>query len=283
LTLHVIDGGISANNLDKLLLIGQHYRIKMHIIRPDLTLYNSLISSLDYVSKATFYRISIPELLDVEIEKAIYLDCDIIVKQDVVKIWETNVSNYHLAATVDYDTEKPKRPNDYKARFGIPRTGKYFNAGVLLLNLRRWRADHTSKKVLAYLTAHGATLPYADQDALNAVLHDSCCYLPPCWNQQPYVYRLAARETILDSNVIDLVHEPGIIHYLGRVKPWSSASSHPLRNEYYRYLALSPWKGYQPEDQTLTNYLTRANGLMQNKIRYLRYRSPFAQLLSASR
>ena len=282
LTLHVIDGGISADNIEKLQMIARYYQVTMRIIRPDRGRYQEMTTSHRF-GEASFYRISMPDLLDVGIEKAIYLDSDLIVKQDILQLWEIDISEHMIAAVVDYDLEKPKRPTEYKARFGISTSEKYFNSGVLLLNLRRWREEHTSNKVLAYLLEFGATLDFPDQDALNAVLHEKCLFLPPCWNQQPYVYRLGATDTIMEQQVIDLVRAPYIIHYLGRIKPWSCASSHPLRLEYYRYLALSPWKAFHPTDQTLGNYLTRMNGLFQNNLRYLRYRSPFAQLFSPTR
>ena len=276
LTLHVIDGGISAENIARLQLIARQYAVELQMITPDISRYADLISSVSYVSHATFYRLSITEFLDTHIEKAIYLDCDVIIKQDIYPLWATDISTHSIAAVKDYQIENPKRKspvNPYKDQLGIPESGTYFNAGVLLINLHKWREEQFGQQLLAYIQEHGAALPFSDQDALNAFFHDDCYFLPACWNQQPQVYRLPYYRT--DKQCIA---KPAIIHYIGRRKPWSAACTHPLRHVYLRYLALSPWKNFRAPDQSFANALLRMNGHALNMLRYLHYRSPLSHL-----
>ncbi|WP_366414836.1 glycosyltransferase [Paenibacillus sp. GP183] len=45
----------------------------------------------NHMSRQAYYRIVIPHLLDKSIKKALYLDCDIIVKEDIRKLWNINI------------------------------------------------------------------------------------------------------------------------------------------------------------------------------------------------
>ncbi|WP_084797857.1 glycosyltransferase family 8 protein [Neobacillus mesonae] len=69
-----------------------------------------------------------------------------------------------------------------KAPLSIPAEYTYFNAGVLLMNLQKWRENKISSQVIQYIKEHPKLIKLMDQDALNAVLYDKCLKLEPKWN-----------------------------------------------------------------------------------------------------
>ena len=96
----------------------------------------------------------------------------------------------------------------------MPRVRDYFNAGVLLIDLDRWRKERISEKALEYLAQHLQS-PYADQDALNFACDGLWKRLDPRWNFQPFY----EKRKIAD---MDSKERPGIVHFVTQAKPWNA-------------------------------------------------------------
>lgn len=179
-----------------------------------------------YFKKEAYYRLLLPELLDTNLEKVIYLDSDIIVKHDIIGLWNVNIDDYFLAAVQDAGRCASKAR---RRVLSIPLKAGYFNSGVLVLNLKKWREDNTADQVIQFAKQNPRKLKYIDQDAMNATLYSKWLKLHPKWNY--LTARIRKRKIIKD---------PSIIHFAGPKKPWKS-SKHPLRNEYFRYLESTKW------------------------------------------
>src|SRR5271157_1755136 len=80
--IHIIDGGISPENKEKLLHIAEKYNTPFRFLAIDRDEFGGLITR-DHWSYAAYYRLAIPDLLDATIDKALYLDCDMIIKDDI--------------------------------------------------------------------------------------------------------------------------------------------------------------------------------------------------------
>ena len=138
--------------------------------------------NLSHISRATYYRLLMPDLLPSDLEKVIYLDCDIIVNQSIYDLWNTDISNVAIAAV-------PQIGSGYEAeRLGYPLGYGYFNAGVTIVNLKYWREHRIALKLINYLSDNCNTIIYHDQDALNAILYDQCFHLLPKWNLTSMYY-----------------------------------------------------------------------------------------------
>ena len=188
----------------------------------------------DHVSLATYYRLFLPALLPVALNKVLFLDADMIIRADIMDLWTTPIEEYSLAAI-----ENPNS-NYLKVPLSIPLSAKYFNAGVLLINLQYWRQHAITQQLTAYIKKHDSNLICHDQDALNAILWNKYKVLPPEWN-------------LIEKNQ---VISPKIIHYVGARKPWHLRNKHPYRAAYFKYLRKTPWKNYSP----LMEYLQRVSG-----------------------
>jgi lipopolysaccharide biosynthesis glycosyltransferase len=170
----------------------------------------------------------------------------LIVKGDIAKLWEFDVSQYFIAAVEDVGMENT---GDFgavvKRNIGIPRKIKYFNAGVLIINLEKWRTGDVSEKLRNYLLENKEKIIFADQDGLNAIFMEQWLPLPMEWNLQSGIFELLEKNRITRKDMMDAILNPMIIHYTEKSKPWHPTDVHPLRHEYTKYALLTPWKDFR--------------------------------------
>lgn len=162
----------NKQNIEKIVNSYKQQSIFLPITDPIFT----QLKETNYITKEMYYRIAIPDLLGPEVKKVLYLDCDLIVKKDISELWETNIDDCFVAAVESVEAQG--RKNDLL----IPDGYHYFNSGVLLINVQKWREHHISSKVFEFIQTHPEKLVHPDQDALNAVLYDKWLPLHPKWN-----------------------------------------------------------------------------------------------------
>lgn len=259
-----LDAGISPQNRDKLKQIVDSYGARHTFIQPDSAIYGDI--PLKRYGVAALFRLSLGSILPDDVEKLIYLDCDVIAFDDVEKLWQFDLG-YNIVGAV---TNLGHQPIE---RLDIP-DGQYFNSGVLLINLTKWRQHQVGEKTLAFMTEQMERLVFPDQDGLNYILKGQWKHLPLRWNQQPATYSMYRKGQTERSLSAEAYHEairnPGIVHYLGNNKPWNYMTFHPLKESYWRYLASSPWAGFTPDNCSLGNRLRKAVSLEKHIKRWKR-------------
>ncbi len=112
-----------------------------------------------------------------------YLDADILVLDDLESLWETDLEGAVVGAVLD--GLDPKLKHGDPGFEEVPRVQDYFNSGVLLIDLGRWREERISERALELLINHPQSL-FSDQDALNIVCDGRWKKLDPRWNFQDY-------------------------------------------------------------------------------------------------
>jgi len=205
-----------------------------------------------HISHASYLRIFIPEILPEEVEKVIYLDCDMVVRHDIAPLWHSDLGEEVLGAV----------RNPFFVRhqdLEMPAAAGYFNAGVLLMNLKRWREQDGTARLIRFIEAHHDHLWAHDQDALNAVFCGQIRELAPRWNFQTSVLWCEPDSLSLSYPAFrGLLADPGIVHYTTPSKPWHFSNSHPFKGAYYQYLAKTPYSDFQPHDISAAGLLRRA-------------------------
>jgi lipopolysaccharide biosynthesis glycosyltransferase len=176
-----------------------------------------------WVSIATYYRLLAPRILPVEVDKILYLDSDIIVRRSLTELWKSDLSDHALAA-VENQGDAVEKAVGWR-----PVGTRYFNAGVLLINLKFWRQNSVSERAIAFIRNNPEKVTYWDQDALNAILVDRWIELPAYWNSQ------------------GIGKDPAIVHFTGGEKPWHWSLEHPFKSEYHKYRVKTPWPQYKLE------------------------------------
>lgn len=243
----ILDGGITDKNKDKIL---QLKNIKnCDIIFYDMAEFDfSSYKAREYISEATYYRLLLPKLLPNNINKIIYLDCDIIVETNMKKVWNIDIEDYSVLAADDECGVSQCR------RLALPIKNRYFNAGVLVLNLKKLRQFDFYHECIKSYKNNEDIITLQDQDILNIVLNKKCKFIDLNWNTNSRIYlgnNLKGYNIPLfecsyskeDAN--NAKYNPYIIHYTDVVKPWDIYCNHPLKNEYFEYLKFTKFKYFK--------------------------------------
>ncbi len=246
----VIDGGVSGRNRSRVVRSFEGRPCSFRWIKPPHRRLLALVVGGD-VTVATYYRVLIPELLPPSYHKAIYLDADVIVQADLGKLWDTPFGGRHLLAVQDQGIWLISGPfglKSYKS-LGIPEDAKFFNTGVLVLDLDKWRQDRIAEKIFDRVRHHPFDGIGHDQDGVNAVLWNDWTELDPRWNQMPQLLQLkVAEESRFDRDTFHRVLEdPYIIHYAyASAKPWRFGCKHPATSKFFVYLDKTAYRGFRP-------------------------------------
>ena len=167
-------------------------------------------------TEAASFRLLLPELLP-EYEKVVYIDCDVIVRQDIGRLFrETHLGSNWLGVVFEAPIEQ--QSERFRALGCDPM--RYFNSGFLLMNLARMREEKVSEKLLE--ACRVPYLEFPDQDALNQVCQGHVLPLSPLYNGIRTFFIPKYRpdfERQYGKDLWDDVQEHATIHYTGG-KPW---------------------------------------------------------------
>lgn len=187
-----------------------------------------------------FIRLMIPKKLQ-GIKKVLYLDADILCLGSLRELSSIDIEDC-IAAVVHDEAETTAKTQI--RTLGL-RHGKYFNSGVMYINVENWIASDVQNTALTLLSKRRFT--FADQDALNIALDGRVKYIDEKWNSRYHlVARLSAAETSLPAG-----EKPVFMHFTGPAKPWHDWCLHEAKNIFLDYQALSPWSDV-PLDQPKT-------------------------------
>lgn len=203
------------------------------------------------LTRSTYYRLCLAEILPQKLEKVLYLDGDCIVRRSLLSLWDIDVSNYAIGAVLDVSGEKIEFYN----RLRYPRELGYFNAGVLLINLDYWRRNNIQRHFLDFIESHLERIMFEDQDVLNVVFHDKKLFLPVKYNfQMNFLLRVATWDYWKhEKEMKEAIADPIIVHYSTMDKPWNTYTHnpHPFNSTFYKYQNQTKWKGMLYEKRSI--------------------------------
>ena len=177
-------------------------------INESMEYLSSQLHTRDYYSKSTYFRLFIPRLFP-EYNKALYLDCDIVVNGDISKFYNINIGNNLLGAIPDESVQVVEPFYNYvENALGINREN-YFNAGILIMNLDQFRKQNFEKQFVELLNKYTFKVAQ-DQDYLNVICKDKVHYVNLTWDKMPM-----PNPTFGDKL-------PMLIHYNMGWKPWKA-------------------------------------------------------------
>lgn len=198
-------------------------------------------------AKNTYRKILIPDLIPHD--KVLYLDSDLVVTAPLDDLYAVNVDDMFLAAVANPGFSRHRE-------LGMDGQSKYFNAGVMVLNLKKWRENNVKEKVVQFAQSHPNSV-LADQDGINAVINGRWRELPPKYNLQTYYFENPGNLHVLPMDVKEAMAAPAIIHFTGQPKPWYFMSRDRYKGVYWKYLRKTPFRFYVPPDFTLANIAKR--------------------------
>ena len=186
-------------------------------------------NKLPHINHMTFARYYIPDF--VTEDKVLYLDSDLLVTDDLEELFELDLGENYLAAT--------------RSCF---RAGVGFNAGVLLINNKKWQTENIRQKLIDLTEKEHENVGEGDQSILNILFQNSCYQLEDTYNFQIGFDAGAAEKNHAFIFEIPLTPLPKILHYISPDKPWKQFSVGRLREEWWHYsfmewtYIVSTWK-----------------------------------------
>lgn len=215
-----------------------------------------------HITKSTFNRLKLPELLP-EHSKVVYIDVDTVVLRDLAGLFDTDVSGYYAGVALDYPfkqfvkTGTPVSPNFggtpplvYLREYLEVDDGViqgYFNAGVMVLNLDRIRADGLGE-VFERLF-HAKPYQWVDQDILNKAFGGKTVHVDPRWDVIPWPMSEMSKLPFRHLKEYEAARKnPFVLHFAG-VKPWNNPRV-DFSEYFWMYCRKTPYY-----EKTLTNAL----------------------------
>lgn len=248
--LFIIDDGITEQNKRKVAEVLDVRDESVHLkwLKPDVLVLSDLTTT-EWHSRATYLRLLLPSLLPEEVDQAIYLDSDLVIEADLSELWDRDITDYLVLAVQDYAFPYASSRSElypvYQA-LGLGPATPYLNAGVLVVNLKRWRAENIAFQALEFTRNFKKQARFLEQDGLNAIIAGRWGQLDPRWNINLYVldtygHGLNLSKEEMHKAQAELMRQPAILHYTGLHKPWHFLYIKPAPAPFFYYLKKSGW------------------------------------------
>ncbi|RNI25604.1 glycosyltransferase family 8 protein [Rufibacter latericius] len=197
-----------------------------------------------------YMRLFISYFLPKKVEKVIYLDVDMIVQKDISLLWNLDIKDKIIAAVTD------SRIKTIDCRWGgvanykelnLEGSAKYFNTGLLMVDIKKWKAANITSKVLECIKVNKDFANFPDQYGLNVLLADHWQELDGLWNY------------FAEGDHAD----PNIIHFMSTKPIYKSYNyNQSYQDLFFHYLSQTPWNG---ESQISSSRIYYAKA--RNKVR----------------
>lgn len=254
---HLFTDYIDDDYMTRFELLAKQYNTKIIIYVIDPECFLDLPTSYVW-SYATYFRLLSFDYLSKTTSSVLYLDADVICKGHLDRIQEIEFSAGEYAAVIP-DVDSMQYPSSQRLKWPDVE-GKYFNAGVIYINLKKWHDENLTELSLKLLRGESeyGFLKYLDQDVLNIIFKMQNVYLPRDYNciyaiknelkaRNPEQYREVIKESVI------------LIHYTGATKPWHYWAEYPSAGFFLKAWKSSPWKDCA---------LKRADKMVEFKKRY---------------
>ncbi len=250
--IYILDDGISLNNKEKIVSMCDKYKRKVIFIdiKKDLhdLLERYLKGTIEEEQMTTYARFLLGLVLDDNIDRVIYLDCDTLVVGDISYLFKVDLQSNVVGMALDC------LKSSYKTVIGLVKEEKYYNAGVMVMDMVAWKSEQCFERMVKHMTDVKNDYPLRDQDLINVVLGGKIFEISCQYNFQPImfayryegyskVYNLNAQNWMTKEEFQKAREQIAILHFCGNTfgRIWLRNSKHPKKKEYDIYYNNSPW------------------------------------------
>ncbi len=248
----VLTLGLSKENQEKLYEIAEKFARKLTLLNlDDLQTRMGFEVDTGGFDISIMLRLFMGDMLPEQIDRVLYLDCDTVVLQSLKHLWKEDLQGKIIGAVMEPTIyEKVKQSIDLK------KEDPYYNSGVLLVDLKKWREEDIQKQLLEFLKNKGGKLFASDQDVLNGTLKGRIHTLMPRYNfftnyryfSYSELVRLGKTYKAVTMREFQIAKtHPFILHYMGDERPWIAGNLNHYRRAYEQYLNKTPWAGTPKE------------------------------------
>lgn len=251
--MYLLHNGLKDKTIKRLHEIANRFHISFELmeINTSLLKYCPTDKKIHYADIMMYARLLLPSMLP-NLDKIIYLDCDLVVNRDLKDLWDFDVNGVAVAMAPDHY---------YKNKPTFERLGMtncvYLNSGVIVMNLEYWRKYDVQRRILNFIEEKGVELVYFDQDALNVILQTERKQLPIKYNCTPFHFQKKMENFPIEfeKEIAEARENPIIFHFMGKAKPWFLGSYVPGKKLFKQYQRLSGWKHQVIKKQLLKRIL----------------------------
>lgn len=242
---YILDGGISDKNKTLLKKISESYLRNLYFLNVNKYLDKKMKQQRGSLS--TFSRLYLGDLLPDYVTKSLYLDCDLLILKNISEMYNTNIQDYYCAGVNDCISKERKQCINLKA------DSNYFNAGVLLINVSKWRETEIISKFISFSKEYNNDVDYADQGIINGVISHNSFVLPIEYNCYTAIYDFSYKDLLVfrkpssyfSEKEVEVARKaPAIVHFTTSflsLRPWIEGCKHPFACDWLKYKAMSPW------------------------------------------
>jgi lipopolysaccharide biosynthesis glycosyltransferase len=296
LVVYVLDGGLSPDSKQRLSRSWRSPHVSIQWLQPPMEQIADLKTEY-HLNHVTYLRLFMPALL-ANHAKVIFLDADLLVQKDLSALWDVELDGAPVAAVHDYfapflDTRQAigrtsicdrypdkRHPIPNYRELGLDPTAAYFNAGVMVVDLNKWREMDVFGRALDLTRRYVEDVRYCDQYALNVLFSQRWKALDPRWNQGSNLFAWnGASDGGFDPKLYStLRNDPWIVHFTWNRKPWQYGCTHPYTRRFFRVLDRTDWRGWR-SDAPASLRARFDNAYRQYRAWYRNHISPFARAL----
>jgi len=265
LVVNILDGGITGATKARLTRSWASPHVTIHWLQPPVAQIADLKTE-NHLNLVTYLRLFMPSLLATSQQRVIFLDADLLVQKDLAELWQIDLGDAPIAAINDFYTpylntretigrrsicdNNPEKclPIANYRELGLSGSAGYFNAGVMLVNLAKWRELDVFHRAIDLVRTHTEHVRYCDQYALNILFSEKWLQLDPRWNQNSNLWVWKGPEDgALDPELFHALRsDPWIIHFTWTAKPWHYGCTHPAVRSFFRAVDRTDWRGWRP-------------------------------------
>ncbi len=245
---YILNNGLSQESIRRLKGQAQkhHSEIKFVPLKKLEEYAGRELSCQKKISKTSYFRLFMAEILSESVEKLLYLDCDTMIMNSLDHLFNLNLEGLCGAVA------EPTAPL-MKKKIHLTPNDVYFNAGVLLVDLNKWRKYQITKKFILYMDKMKGLISFEDQGVINHVLHNQIDVLPMKYNVTTQYFdfgyeglSLMKKDKVVYSKeeVADGIYNPSIIHFTNSFaseRPWIEGCEHRYASEWRQIRKQTEW------------------------------------------
>lgn len=252
INIFLVTDDVLENSRKKLQSIVDAYNRKIYFIpKPDMKELIGCEVETHWWIDNVFSRVFLGEVLNeyAFVHRLIYIDCDTLIVGSIKDLWELDLCGNIGAGVCE------AMGNLHKRAVGLSRKDYYFNAGMFLVDVDRWRLENKDNAAKKFIKDVKGKLEYADESVLNGILAKELLRLLPKYNLTSLSFYYTAKELRLyrksyinytEEERVESLKDARIIHFTSTyldVRPWSGGECrHPYAHKWHEYKEKTPWK-----------------------------------------
>lgn len=249
---YLIAKDVSDDNVNLLKGIAENYHRNFVVVSFNDIAYDLDLSAIGRHIETIYAKIFFPRIEGVD--KMIYLDSDTVVVGSLKELWEDDLDGYYMGVVAT-------NPTKFYRELGLPKGDRFFNDGMAICNVDYCRKNDLIGKVLKVVDEFDGNPPTLSEGALNKVCYGKVKYISLRYNLMAGLLDLCSLDIKYMAKSLQYSEEdlryscehPVVIHYLTAFynRPWLTPCSHPYKDEFFKYKAMSPWNDKELEYKPL--------------------------------